>query len=117
MPSHARCIFSRILIGALPLKGQGGAKKVDSGVAPWGNATGQKAAVRSTSFGLRGRQPARFGPTPSHFKREKRLASSFFVSDPRAVLGLLARVQSRLFAPASQKPNAGGGKKMAPPRV
>jgi hypothetical protein len=48
-----------------------------------------------------GRQPASFvGQLPA-IKNGKAADLLFFVSDPRAALGLQARVQSSLFAPAS----------------
>jgi hypothetical protein len=46
------------------------------------------------------RAKSSFWPTPGHFKWGSGWPPLLFTSDPRAVLGLLARAQSSLFVPA-----------------
>ena len=102
---HAHCIFSRILIGAFPFKGQLPRPKQKQGQK---SCTAESQPVKSHR--PKGRCEEHFGAASQLFwlasssrplQMGKRLAPSFLVPDPRAVLGFLARAKSSLFAPAS----------------
>jgi hypothetical protein len=96
---NARCVFSRVSIGAFPLEGQLPRPK-KTGAEIWaveshlGKGYRPKGRCEEDLLGPAS-QLARFGQPPAALNGEA-AGLLFFVSDPRAVWGLLARSQPSL---------------------
>jgi hypothetical protein len=89
-PHSALHLFQHFHWG-ISIEGPAASVQIKIGASSWAVALGKAT----------GRQPARFGQLPATLNRETSGLLFFFVSDQRAFLGLLARVQPSFFAPAS----------------